>query len=249
MLSLLITLAFAQDPAVNTIAYDGGNSGSAPNYKKGKPITVSHSGGNVAVRCMETEQLTARVQYQVEGTAEGPMETFGKGIGLSVFGDANGGGARTRVPSKPSAVIGYSVDLTVNVPKGVSAITVSQTGPGWVQVLDCSGTVKVTGGGGGAYVSGAFTGGSVTASGGDVKFVTDPGTVLKAATTVSAPGGNLVVTLPSAQGGKLTAKGGEVSVQQTVMGQNTPTLVAGDMGVAGPAMTFSAKGRVEVGQH
>lgn len=250
MLTLLAGLALAQEPdlSANLLSYEGQNSGSAPNYKKGKPITVAHSGGNVSVRCMETEALSARVQFVVEGKAEGPMETFGNGIGLAVYGDANGGGAKTRIPSKPSGVVSYRVDLTVNVPKGVPALTVSQTGTGWVQVLDCSGSVKVSAGGGGAFVSGSITGGTVTASGGDVKFVTDPATVLKGATTVSAPGGNLVVQLPPAQGGKLTAKGSEVSVQQTVMGTNTPTLVSGDMGVGGPVMTFSAKGRVEVGQ-
>lgn len=246
MLSLLLPLAaFAQE-----ISYEGSNSGTAANYVKGKPVTVSHSGGNIAVRCMETEKLSARVQYTVYGTAEGPLQSYGNGIGLAVWGDTTGGGVKTRMPSKPSGVSSSQVDVTINVPKGVSSLTVSQTGSGWVQVLDCSGTMKVSAGAGGAYVSGTITGGAIKASGGDVKVDVAQDGLLKGATAISAPGGNLTVILPSAQGGKLTAQGEEVSIQQTVMGgTNTPTLVTGDLGVSGPALAFSAKGRVEVTQH
>lgn len=250
-LALLAAVALAQDDApVGEMSYEGSSSGSAANYMKGKPVSVAHSGGNVAVRCMETEKLSGRVQYTVYGTAEAPMETFGKGVGLSVSGDANGGSVRTRVPSSKGAGVSTTqVDLTVNVPKGVSALTVTQSGKGWVQVLDCSGNVKVTAGTGGAFVSGTLTGASVSATGGDVKVDVDASSPLKNATSISSAQGNATLILPSAQGGRLTVKGEEVSVQQTVMGTNTPTFVQGDMGLGGPAISVAAKKRAEVSQH
>jgi hypothetical protein len=244
MMLVVASLAFAQE-----MTYEGQNSGNAPNYVVGKPISVTHSGGNVSVRCFDTETLSARLQYVVTGTSEANMQAAGNGIGIAVYGDKNGGGVKTRVPGRGSGVSGIDVTLTVNVPRGASAVTVSQTGSGWVQVLECGGTLKVSAGGGGAYASGPYTGATISASGGDVKLDVAQDSVLKATTTVSAPGGNATLILPSAQGGKLTAKGEEVSVQQTVMGENSPTLVQGDMGVAGPAITVSAKARAEVTQH
>lgn len=242
-------LAEDGDPVVGEITYEGGNSASAANYVRGKPLTITHSSGNLAIRCMDTDKLSARLQYTVYGTQEGPMETMGKGIGLAVWGDSAGGGAKSRVPSKPSGVSRAEVSLTVNVPSGTTAITVSQTGPGWVQVLDCDGNVKITAGAGGAYLSGHLSGATVTATGGDVKVVQSDDAVFKNTTTISAPGGNAVVEFAPAQGGKLTAKGAEVAVNQTVMGTQTETLVQGDLGVAGPAITVSAKGKAEVKQN
>jgi hypothetical protein len=261
MLTFLVSAAFAQDLNLTNpadidlgpgdqggLTYEGGLSGAAAAYAPGKPLSVSHSNGNVAVRCMDTDKLSARLQYTVYGNTEGPMESFGKGIGLQVSGDSKGGAVRTRVPQKTSGVTGAQVDLTVNVPKGTTSLVVTQTGRGWVQVLDCSGNVTVSAGAGGAYVSGAVTGGKVSASGGDVKVVTDKDTVLKGALSVAAPGGNVTLSLPPAQGGKINASGGEVVVQQTVMGTNTGTVVSGDLGIAGPQITVSAKNRIEVGQ-
>jgi hypothetical protein len=236
------------DPSLAALTYEGGLSGNAPNYGKGKPVVITHASGNVSVRCINVDALSGRLQYTVFGSQEGPMESYGKGIGLAVWGDSNGGGAKSRIPSKPSGVARAQVDLVVNIPKGTSSLTVSQTGSGWVQVNDCGGNVKVTAGSGGAYVSGALTGFNVTATGGDVKIEPTSDTVLKSTSSASAPGGNLTVVLPSAQGGKLSAKGSEVAVQQTVMGTNTPTLVQGDMGLAGPTISLSAKSRVEVNQ-
>lgn len=247
MLLLLAHLALAQDdPIVGELTYEGSNSGTAANYVKGKPLLITHAGGNVKVRCMDTEKLTARIQYTVFGTQEGPMESMGKGIGLAVWGDAVGGGVKTRFPGKPSGVSRAEVELTVNVPMGTTAVTVSQTGSGWAQVLDCDGNVKVTAGLGGAYVSGHLTGATVSATGGDVKVVQNDDSVFKNATAINAPGANATLMVAPAQGGKLTAKGAEVTVSQTVMGTNTATLVQGDLGVAGPQITVAAKAKVEV---
>ena len=261
LLYALTFAAFAQDeggaPAPSTddidlsgpgdspLSYEGGLAGSAPNYVPGKSLSVTHTSGNVSVRCMEVDSLTARLQYTVFGSSEGPMESFGKGIGVAVWGDSKGGGAKSRVPSRTSGVARAQVDLTVNVPKGTTSLTVSQSGAGWVQVTGCSGIVKVSAGSGGAFVGGPLAGFNVTASGGDVKVVVEGDGVLTATSSATSPA-NLTVVLPSAQGGKLSVKGEEVAVQQVVMGTNTPTLVSGDMGVSGPTLTLAAKKRAEV---
>jgi len=231
---------------VGELTYEGGNSATAANYVRGKPVSITHSSGNLSVRCMDTDKLSARLAYIVYGTSEGPMESMGKGIGLAVWGDSTGGGAKTKVPSKPSGVSKADVTLTVNVPMGTTAVSITETGPGWVQVIDCDGNVKVTAGAGGAYVSGQLTGATVTAIGGDVKVVQNGDSVFKNTTTISAPAGNVEVQLAPAQGGKLTAKAAEVTVSQTVMGTNTSDLVQGDLGVAGPAITVTGKGTAKV---
>lgn len=249
MLLLLATLlpALAGDELTgNEMSYEGALSGTAAAYVRSKPVSISHAGGNLSVRCMDTEKLSARVQYVIYGTQEGPMESMGKGVGLAVTGDSAGGRVSLRLPSKPSGVAKAEVTMTVNIPAPTTALTISQTGPGWVQVIDCDGTVKVTAGAGGAYVSGKLAGATVTATGGDVKVVQNEDAVFKATTTVSAPAGAATLLIANAQGGKLTAKGAEVAVSQTVIGTNASDLVQGDLGLAGPAITVTAKGRVEV---
>lgn len=240
MLLLLPLLAAAQEE----LSYSGNLGDNAANYKPGAPVSITHSGGNLQVRCMEVTALNARVAYTVYGTSEGNMKSFGDGVGLAVWGDSKGGGAKTRIPSKGSGVSSAEVTLTVSIPKGTTSVTVSQSGPGWAQVIGCSGFVKVTGGGGGVYLGGPVTGFSASATGGDVKVEVEEST-LTSTSTASSPGA-LTVVLPSAQGGKLSAKGAEVSVQQVVMGTNEPTYVAGEMGIGGPSITLSAKGRVEL---
>ncbi|MSP56407.1 MAG: hypothetical protein EXR69_12510 [Myxococcales bacterium] len=228
------------------ISYEGGNSSSAPGYARGKPVSITHSSGNLSVNCLDTDTLTARMKYVVTGSAEGPMETAGKGIGLAAYGDANGGKVSTRVPSKPSGVSEIDVTLTVNIPNGPLTLTVTETGKGWVQVQGCDGTVKISAGAGGAYASGALKGATVTATGSAVKVVQAKDAVFTSTTSLSAPGGNATLVLGAAQGGKITVKGTEVSVAPTVMGTNTATLVSGDLGLAGPTISVSAKDRAEV---
>ncbi|MES2644769.1 MAG: hypothetical protein V4850_35105 [Myxococcota bacterium] len=232
-------------PGDSPLSYEGGLAGNAPGYVRGKPLTITHSSGNVSVRCMEVEALSGRLQYTVFGSSEGPMESVGKGIGIAVWGDSKGGGVKTRVPSMQSGVARAQIDLTVNVPKGTTSLTVSQSGAGWVQVIGCSGNVKVNAGGGGAFVGGPLTAFTVSAAGGDVKVEMEGDAVLTG-TSAASSNANLTVIMPYAQGGKISVKGEEVSVQHMVMGTNTGTLVAGDMGVSGPSISLSAKKRAEV---
>lgn len=234
------------ETAIGSLNYDGSLNGRAAGYVVGKPVTVTHSGGNLSIRCIDSDRLSANLQYMITGSDAAPMEYLGKGIGLSVFGDAKTGSIKTRIPSKTSGVSTVDVPLTVSVPRGVTALTVNHGGRGWVQVLDCTGKVAVSAGRGGLYVSGALASVSAMASGGDAKVVMAPDAVLTGTSAVTAPGGNATLQLSGAQGGKLTAKGAEVSVQQVVMGTNTPTLVQGEMGVQGPSITVTAKNRAEV---
>ncbi len=233
--------ASAQD---DSLTYEGSLGGNAPGYQVGKPVAISHSSGNLQVRCMDVDTMSGRLQYTVFGSAEGPMESFGKGIGMSVSGDSKGGSVKTRVPSRTSGVARAQVDVIVNIPKGTSSVSIGHSGPGWVQVVGCSGNVKVSAGAGGAYVGGPLTGFSVTALGGDVKIEVEE-SVLTSTSTATSPG-KLTVVLPPAQAGKLTAKGAEVSVQPLVMGTNEPALVSGQMGTGGPTISLTGKDRVEV---
>ena len=243
-----LTRAYAGDEStVGELSYEGGFSGSAAGYVKGKPVSVSHSGGNLSVRCMDTSTLTARLQYTIYGSAEGPMESMGKGIKLSVTGTSSGGAVKTITPSKPSGVSHAESTLTVNIPRAPLTLTVSQTGTGWVQVIDCDGTVKVTSGSGGLYVSGHLDGVTASAPGGDAKVVQNDDAVFKSTTTLTATTGNATLQIASAQGGKLTASGKEVVSSSTVVGTNSSDLVQGELGVAGPAITVkAANGKVEI---
>ena len=252
-MTLLLALSFSSahatdvDGVVGDLNYGGTLSEEASNYTVGKPVSISHSGGNITVNCSETPKLSARLPYSLTGSGEASLEAYGKGIGVKASGDGKGGGVvSTRMPSKTSGVATVDAPLTVNVPAGVTALTVSQSGAGWVSVKNCSGALKVSAGAGGVFASGTFTSVNVTASGGDVKVVVADGAVLTGSSSVSAPGGKAALVLSTAQGGKLTAKAAEVSVQQTVMGTNDGGYVSGTFGVSGPSLSVSAKERVDV---
>lgn len=248
---LLLSPAYADDEGatVGDLSYEGNLSESATAYTVGKPVSVTHSGGNVSVRCIDTDTLSGRLPYAITGSSEGAMESAGKSMGLKVSGDGKGGGVvSTRVSGRSSGVSSIDAPLTVNIPAGTSALSITQSGSGWVQVIGCSGALKVAAGSGGLFASGQYTSVNVNAAGGDVKVVVDGGATLTGASTITARAGNVTFTVGTAQGGKLSAKGAQVSVQQAVMGgSQTETSVSGDFGIGGPTMTVSASGTVEIG--
>lgn len=248
--SLLLSFANATDVdgIIGDLTYEGGLDQSATGYVKGKPVSISHGGGNIIVRCIDTEKLSARLPYTVTGSNEGSMKAAGDGIGLKASTDGKGGGViGTRIPSRSSGVASIDAPLTVNIPAGASAVSVSQSGAGWVQVQGCSGALKVTAGGGGAFASGAFTAVNVSAAGGAVKVVMEGGAVLTGSSSISASGGDARLVLSTAQGGKLSAKGAQVSVQQNLMGgSSSETSASGSFGLDGPSISIAAKGNVEV---
>lgn len=246
LLTTTSTLATETDGTVGEMTYEGSRSETATGYILGKPVTVNYSGGNISVRCMETEKLSARLPFVVYGTSESPMQSFGDSLRLAVGGDSKSGWVKTTMSSRPSGVSTYEAALTVNIPLGVTGLTVTQSGSGWTQITGCSGKLTVSAGTGGAYADGEYTSVTMSAGGGDVKLVQQNNVVLTGTSTISAPGGTARVVLANAQGGKLSAKANEVSVGQTVMGTNSGTLVQGDMGLAGPSITITAKDRAEV---
>ncbi len=247
---LLLNTASADDEAVvGDLSYDGNLSESASSYTVGKPVSVIHNGGNVSVRCIDTDTLSGRLPYSITGSSEGAMESAGRGMGLKVSGDGKGGGVvATRVAGRSSGVKEIDAPLTVNVPVGASAVTITQSGSGWVQVIGCSGSLKVAAGSGGIFASGRYTTVSLNAAGGDTKLVQDDGATLTGNSAVASRGGNVMITLSTAQGGKLSAKGTQVTVEQAVLGgTQSETAVSGDFGIGGPTLTVSASGTVEIG--
>lgn len=241
---LMKDINLGPEGAANEVTYEGRLSSTAPGYVAGKNVTISHTGGTIAIRCMDAPGITARLGYTVFGTNKTNMENFGKAIGLSTGGDANGGWVRTRIPSKGSGVNRADIPLTVNLPQE-ARITVTG-GAGWVQVIDCKGTVKSTNGDGGAYVSGTYTNVSVSAGKGDVKVELTDQSQLSGVNAVSAPGGAAVLRLPLSYMGKLMAKGSEVTVAHTVMGTNTPNLVQGTVGTGTASVSVTARDKVEI---
>ena len=207
---LLLNHAAASDEGgvVGDLSYDGNLSESASSYTVGKPVSVTHNGGNLSVRCIDTDTLSGRLPYSITGSSEGAMESAGRSMGLKVSGDGKGGGVvSTRVAGRSSGVTQVDAPLTVNIPAGASAVTISQSGSGWVQVIGCGGALKASAGGGGLFASGQYTSVSISAAGGDVKLVQDEGATLTGTSSVSARGGNVDLTLSTAQGGKLSARG------------------------------------------
>lgn len=226
------------------VTYEGRLSSAAPNFVSGKPVTITHTGGTIAVRCMDAPGITARLGYTIYGTNKTSMENYGKGVGLTSWGDGNGGGVKTRVPSKGSGINRVDMPLTVNLPLEAKVTVVG--GAGWVQVIDCKGTVKSSNGDGGAYVSGTYSNVNVSSSRGDVKVELTDASVLTGASALNAPGGSAVLRLPLSYNGKFMAKGGDVSVFHTVMGTNTGNLVQGTIGTGTASVSISAKEKVEV---
>lgn len=231
-------------PGAEEISYGGQLSDNAPSFKEGLPITISHSGGTITVRCMDEQGMTARLAYTIWGNNSANMERMGKSIGLDAGSDGKTGWVRTRIPAKSSGVSRADIPLTVNLPKSAK-ITVTG-GAGWVQIQDCAGTVKSSNGVDGAYVSGTYTSVNVSAGKGDVKVELSDGSVLAGANSVSAPGGSAVLRLPLSYAGKFSAKASSVTVFHTVAGTNTDTLVQGTVGTGTASLNISAKEKVEV---
>ena len=237
------TPAFAED---GESTFDGGFTGDAPGYKKGGPVSIVHNGGNISIRCMDTEGISARIKYNLRGTSQPAMQAYSDGVGMAVGGDSKSGWVKTKVPSMGAGISSVDMTLTISIPAGTSGITVSQAGAGWVEVLNCSGALKMSTGVGGGYASGKYTSVNANASGGNMVIEQDKDTPWTGSSTITAPAGAITVTMATGQIGKFSAAAAEVSVQPLVMGSNTPTLVSGTMGTGGPTITLKAKDRIDV---
>jgi hypothetical protein len=229
----------------NEMTYEGGFDQMAPQYVAGKPVTITHTGGNVKVRCADRAGLTARLSYSIRGTNTAAMESMGKGMGLAATGGASGGSVKSRVPSRPAGVKSADVELTINLPPEAQVTVVG--GAGWVQVMGCKGTVKSSNSAGGAVISGTYSSVNVSSGQGDVSVELSDDSKLVGNNTISASGGAISLRLPITYAGKFTAKGTNVSVAHTVMGTNEATVVAGTINAGPASLTLNApKGEVKV---
>ncbi|MCB9758935.1 MAG: DUF4097 family beta strand repeat protein [Alphaproteobacteria bacterium] len=225
--------------------YTGGLTERKNDLGDNVPVTVTHYGGNITVRCTEGDQISARIDFSVEGTDRDRLKAYGDGIGLAVWGDANGAGAKTRMPSKSSAIQRADVPLMVSAPPG-TRLTV-QGRDGWVQITNCTGALKASSTAGGVFAEGRYDSFQVTSQDGDVKVELTGNSVINASSAATSTKGKVELILPDDANVKLAATGAEVRVEHLVSGTNTDTNVSGNIGNGGPSVRLSApKGEVKV---
>jgi hypothetical protein len=236
--------AQGEDGYVAEKTYEGQLSQVAPSYKPGTPISISHSGGTVTVRCQQQDGVTARLGYVIYGTNGANMERMGKGIGLSATASSTSGAISTRIPAKSSGVTRSEIPLTVNLPPKAN---VSVTGgAGWVQVDGCEGTVKVSNSKDGVVITGTHSAVNVSSGGGDVKVHLTDASSLKGSSAISSKGA-IDLELPTTFDGKFSAKGKMVRVFHTVNGTNTNENVSGTVGSGSTAtLNLTATGDINV---
>lgn len=214
-------------------------SGLAP----GKPVTITHYGGPISVRCTDGDTLSARIDYVVEGTNTTNMERYGKGVRLSVWGDGNSGGAKTVTPSKGSGISSVSVPLVISAPKSVQ-LTVN-AGSHWVEVLKCDGTVSVANKKGDVFVEGDLSRFTISAPGGSGTVKLTSTSQITATSKITA-GAEVTLEMPLDVNVKLSARGPELHIDHVVVGSESPTSVSGTIGTGGPSVTLSGQGKVSV---
>lgn len=243
LLFLAAAPALAQEGELTGLSYNGQLAERKPDVGPEAPIAITHAGGRISVRCADTTSISARLDYTIEGTSEPSMEAFGRGLGLAVWGDAAGGGVKSRIPAKGSGVSSVDLPLTVTVPKGARLTITGGKGP--VEVLKCEGRVSASNTDGEVFVQGTLAAVKVAANG-DARVKLDEASVLAADSSVTSAKGNVQLAIPVATNAKLSARGTSVSVFQPVSGSTTPTAVTGTLGVGGPALTVKAAGTVEI---
>lgn len=229
-----------------TVTYSGGHTERKGEIGTNIPITISHLGGPVTVRCTDGDQISARVDFEIEGTTGDKAKAFGDGIGISVYGDKTQGGAKTRVPAKSSSIVSTDIPFVVSVPLQAKLTVTAQDGP--ITVSNCTGTLKASTSKGGISVEGAYSAFTISAASGDVKVELRPDNKVTAASSISAPKGNVTLKMSRNANNNLDASGSEVIVDHLVTGTTGPTRVAGQVGAGGPAIKITApKGVVTVG--
>ncbi len=213
--------AAAQDdaPSLTDIDYDlfdqpkhesNKVSGTLDKVATGVPpsqrINIRHDGGSVTVMCMETDQVTARIDYAIEATDLYAAEYYRDHIGLSVWRHA----VTVSVPVPNSRLKRADVALTLRVPK--QAILSINAEKGWAQAVSCDGVVSMYAGRGDAFLKGAPPSFSVTSERGSATVEVTEGQILQPS-TVTAHEGSVALTLPEAQNLSVFARGSSVYVQ------------------------------------
>jgi len=231
--------------AAPAIQYSGGFSQKGTD-KAGEDasVTIHNPVGTTVVRCTDTEVIEARVAYNLEGSAEGPLSTYGKSVKLAVTGSGSAHSVKMLVGSKPPAVTGGKIELVVNVPPKAKLKVTSDKD--WIQVTGCGGTVTASAGANGAFVGGNLSSFQVSAATGDVKVKLEGDGLVRAASSIKAPKGGITLIMAMSQDLQVDARGGSIVFAQNVMGSVGSTAVNGAIGAGGPLLTLQADGEINV---
>jgi hypothetical protein len=227
-----------------SLSYEGQVQQSAPHYKPGTPVTITHPRGNVSVRCTDSAGLQARIQYVVYGNSEETMKKVGDSVGLKTFASTTNATVTSNLPLPRAGVERVDTPLVVNLPRNAK-VTVTAN-DGWIQIMGCTGTVKAVARKGSVFASGTYSAFDGSSSTGNVEIELSNESVIASTSRASAPLGDVVLRMPLTQKGTLTATASDVRVAHMVSGVNSPTRVQGTLVDKGPAITLSAKGKVEV---
>ena len=227
-----------------SLTYEGSSSDSAPGYVAGKPVSITHYGGNISVDCTDNTGISARVEYVIEGTKRANMERLGNGIGLRAWGSSSSGGVSTRVPSTTSGIDSVEVALTVTLPKNVQAKITGRKG--WIAARNCNGVVRATTSTGAIFVSGDLTRFEVTSTKGDVEIELSEGAKLTSTSKASASAGKIALEMPLDQSLRLDARGESVTISHIIEGNVGEKRVTGTIGGGGPSLTLYAKGPISI---
>ena len=232
------------ETAASTMTYSGGHTERSEKLDENAAVTITHYGGTINVRCTDTEEINARVDFIVEGTKEAPMQAVGDGIRLQAQGKGTWGKVSTIVPGSRSGIESITVPLVVSVPKQ-SRVTVTGR-KGWVSVSNCIGTVKVANTEGDITVTGTYSQFDLRAPNGDVKLELSENSDITKSSGITSSRGDATLVLPLTVDVRLQATGGTVSVLHTVEGNNSGTNVSGTIGEGGPLVKVYAKETVEI---
>jgi hypothetical protein len=227
-----------------SMSYEGQVGQDADNYKPGTPVYITHTKGNISVRCTDSPGIQARVNFTVEGTKESAMQSLGDRIGIRTYASNSQGKVSTSVPGKYSGIDAIYAPLTVNLPREARIHVTG--GGGWVQVVGCTGTVKATTRGGGIYVDGILSSFDLSTNMGDIEIELDAAAELTSTSRASATAGSVLLRMPITQKGNLNARGEEITVDHLVNGTNSPTHVQGTLSDSGPSISITAKTKVTI---
>ncbi|MCP4809822.1 MAG: hypothetical protein GY913_25390 [Proteobacteria bacterium] len=228
----------------STMNYTGGHSERSEALSENAAVTITHYGGSISVRCTDSEEISARMDFNLEGTSETNLKAVGDGIRLQAQGKDTWGKVSTIVPGKRSGISTMDVPLSVSVPKNVR-LTVNGRSS-WIAISGCTGTVKAVTSAEGITADGTFSQFDLRAGAGDVSLDLGTDSSITKTSGITASKGNASLVMPLTVDVRLQATGGEVSVLHTVTGTNNATNVSGTVGDGGPLVKVYGKERVEV---
>ncbi len=227
-----------------SMTYEGQVGQDAANYKAGTPVYITHTKGTISVRCTDSEGITARINFAIEGTKQDAMQRYGDTIGLKTYASNSQGKVSSYVPGKWSGIDDVAVPLVITLPREAKVHVTG--GAGWIQVVGCTGTVKATTRQGGIYVDGILSSFDLSAGDGDIEIELDDAAELTSTSRATATKGAVTLRMPLTQKGTLNARGSEVAVDHLVSGTNTPNHVAGSLADSGPTITITAGTKVTI---